>query len=483
MIRRRTIAHILGLFLTILAGTMCVPLLAGWTLGWGGLGPLLKAAAITLTSGLLLFAAFKRPATELSAREGILLTVCVWLVVSFFGALPFYFSPQFRCYTDAVFETASGFTTTGATILAEVEVLPPAIQFWRHFTHWVGGMGIVLLGIAVLPLIGAGGMALYRAEFSGARSEKLKPRLAETAIALWRIYVALTLAEYLLLRLAGMNSFEAICHAFSTLGTGGFSTRTASVGGFASPAVEYIIAVFMILAAINFTRHYQLWIQGQVRSFFTDIEVRGILAILGGSTVVIAITLFVHEGMSAGHSFRAALFQAASIGSTTGFASADYEKWMPLTHAILFALMFVGGCTGSTAGGWKVSRVMLMARLVYREFKRTSERHGVFVVRLGGQVIPEPTIQSLLNLIYLSLLVMLAAILILAGTGVDLLTSISAVVAAIFSIGPGFGTVGPADNYGHLPALAKWALSACMIAGRLEFYTLIVVLTPAFWKK
>jgi trk system potassium uptake protein TrkH len=483
MIRSKGIAHILGRFLVILAAIMLIPALLGWVSGWGGVAPLFTASAIIMGAGLVLFALFRPPSSDLSSREGILLTVCAWFSLALLGALPFFLSPQFASFTDAVFETASGFTTTGATILPDVEVLPPALQFWRHFTHWVGGMGIVLLGIAVLPLIGAGGMALYRAEFSGARSEKLKPRLVETAISLWRIYLALTLVEYFLLRLAGFNSFDAICHAFSTLGTGGFSTRTASVGGFANPAAEYIIAVFMVLAAVNFTRHYRLWMERDVRGFWRDFEVRGIFTLIGAATAVVFLALLWHEKIPPEHAFRAALFQVASIGSTTGFATADYEKWAPITHAILFALMFIGGCTGSTAGGWKVSRVLLMGRLVYREFKRTSERHGVFVVRLGGQVIPEQTIQSLLNLVYLSLLVMVTAILILAGTGVDLLTSISAVVAAIFSIGPGFGTVGPAENYSHLPALAKWVLSLCMIAGRLEFYTLIVVFTPAFWRK
>ena len=483
MIRSRGVLHILGVFLIILAAAMVVPLVYGLATGSDGLVALLGAIAITLVGGLVLRRLFLRPPSDLSVREGVLLTVLVWLAAFLFGSLPFVFSPQFHTFTDALFETASGFTTTGATILPDVEVLPPAIQFWRHFTHWLGGMGVVLLGIAVLPLIGAGGMALYRAEFSGARSEKLKPRLAETAMALWKIYIALTLAEYVLLRLAGMDAFEAICHSFSTLGTGGFSTRTASVGGFGNPLIEYIIIVFMILAGMNFTWHYRLWRQGQVRSFLQDFEIRGFLGILGVSTLLVFANLLYHHSMPVFRAFRTALFQVASIGTTTGFATADYETWAPMCHAVLLGPMFVGGCTGSTAGGWKVSRVMLMGRLVGREFKRAAERRGVFAVRLGGLVVPEQTIQSLLNLIYLSLLVFLTALLLLSGAGVDLMTSISAVAAAMFSIGPGFGTVGPAENYSHLPALAKWALTLCMLAGRLEFYTLLVVFTPAFWRK
>lgn len=483
MIRFREILHILGLFLLVLSATMLVPCLLGLFAGWDGMSPLLLSFAVTAAAGFLFWRSFPRPRADLATKEGIFLTVLVWLAVSSFGALPFVFSPQFPTFTDAVFEAVSGFTTTGATILPAVEVLPPAVQFWRHFAHWVGGMGVVLLGIAVLPLIGAGGMSLYRAEFSGARSEKLKPRLAETALALWRIYFALTLAEYLLLRLAGMDWFDAVCHTFSTLGTGGFSTRTASVGGFQSAPIELIIITFMVLAGINFTFHYRLWRSGEVRGFFQDPEIRGYLGILAFATAIVSASMLASTNLGAGEAIRAALFHVVSIGTTTGFATTDYEVWPPVTHAVLFALMFIGGCTGSTAGGWKVARVLLMERLVQRELRRTSERRGVFVVRIGDQVVPEATIQGLLNLVYLSLFVYLAAVLTVCACGVDLLTSLSGVAASMFSIGPGFGTVGPAENYSQLPAVVKWVFALCMIAGRLEFYTAVVVLSPQFWKK
>lgn len=483
MIRFTALLHILGLFLMVLAGAMLIPLLLGLGAGWSGVPAMTGAFGITAALGLTMWRTLPKPVSELSTKEGILLTVMVWLAITILGALPFAFSPHFPSLTDAVFESVSGFTTTGATILEDVEVLTPAVQFWRHFTHWLGGMGVVLLGIAVLPLIGAGGMALYRAEFSGARTEKLKPRLAETALALWRIYFALTLAEYLLLRWAGMEWFDAVCHTFSTLGTGGFSTKTASVGGFHNPAVEIIIAVFMVLAGMNFTLHYRLWRQGEVRAFFRDPEIRGYLTILGACGAVVAATLLLTTKMGAGEALRAAYFQVASIGTTTGFATVDYEQWHGLPHAILLFLMFIGGCTGSTAGGWKVARVLMMERLVDRELKKTSERRAVFTVRFGGQVVPEASLQALLNLVYLSLLVFLVSVLLVAACGLDLLTSLTGVAAAMFSIGPGFGTVGPAENYAHLPLMAKWVLCFCMLAGRLEFYTAIVVLTPQFWKR
>jgi trk system potassium uptake protein len=484
VIRLGGVLHIVGLFLLVLGAAMAVPLIYGLAAGAGGVRELALSVAITWAAGAALFFAFRRPATELNVREAALMVSAVWASTGLFGGLPFWFSPHFNGVTDAFFEAASGFTTTGATVLNKVEVLPGALQFWRHFTHWLGGMGIVLLGLAVLPLLGTGGMALYRAEFSGAKSEKLKPRIAETALALWRIYLALTFALYVLLRFAGMSGFEAACHAFSTLGTGGFSTRTASIGGFASPLVEWILIVFMFLAGVNFALQYRLWIERSPRRFFADAEIRAYAMVLAAASL--AITLFLVRDAHYpqwGDAFRAAMFQSASILTTTGFATADFERWAPAPQFLLLGLMFAGGCTGSTAGGLKIARVLLLGRVVEREFKRMVERRGVFAIRLGRDVVPENSIQSLLNLVYLTFLFNGVACFIVAATGVDVLTSISAVTACMFSIGPGLGAVGPAEHYGHLPALAKWVLSVCMIAGRLEFYTLLVLLSPSFWRR
>jgi trk system potassium uptake protein len=484
VIRLGGVLHIVGLFLLVLGAAMAVPLIYGLAAGAGGVRELALSVAITWAAGAALFFAFRRPATELNVREAALMVSAVWASTGLFGGLPFWFSPHFNGVTDAFFEAASGFTTTGATVLSKVEVLPGALQFWRHFTHWLGGMGIVLLGLAVLPLLGTGGMALYRAEFSGAKSEKLKPRIAETALALWRIYLALTFALYVLLRFAGMSGFEAACHAFSTLGTGGFSTRTASIGGFASPLVEWILIVFMFLAGVNFALQYRLWIERSPRRFFADAEIRAYAMVLAAASL--AITLFLVRDAHYpqwGDAFRAAMFQSASILTTTGFATADFERWAPAPQFLLLGLMFAGGCTGSTAGGLKIARVLLLGRVVEREFKRMVERRGVFAIRLGRDVVPENAIQSLLNLVYLTFLFNGVACFIVAATGVDVLTSISAVTACMFSIGPGLGAVGPAEHYGHLPALAKWVLSVCMIAGRLEFYTLLVLLSPSFWRR
>jgi trk system potassium uptake protein TrkH len=478
------VGYVLGQFLLALSGTMLVPAAYGWGVGSDGITELVVGAGGTLLAGAALILALGRPRRELSRREGLLLAVAVWISVGLFGSIPFFLSPHFASFTDAFFEATSGFTTTGATVLPDVEVLPPALQFWRCFSHWLGGMGIVLLGIAILPLVGHGGMQLYRAEFSGASSERLRPRIRETALSLWKIYLALTALLFLALRfVGGMSAFDALCHAFSTLGTGGFSTRTASIAAFQSPAVEYILIVFMLLAGMSFIQHYRLWIERDASSFFGDVELRGYLMIAAASTIVIAIVLAAQGDDAPVDAVRSALFQVSSIITTTGFATSDFELWHPLPQLILLALMFVGGCTGSTAGGLKASRILLLFRVVDREFRRMVEPRGVFAVRLGGQVLDESTVQSLLNLIYLAFMVNFVSCLALAAMGIDVLTSISAVAASMFNVGPGLGSVGPADHYGHLPALAKWVLAGCMIAGRLEFYTVLVILTPTFWRR
>ncbi len=483
MIRIASVGHVLGQFVLALSGTMLIPLIYGLATGSDGVQPLAYAAGITALVGTLATLVTTRPKEQLTRREGLLLVVSIWFAVGIFGSLPFQFSPHFATFTDAFFESVSGFTATGATILSDVEVLPQPIQLWRHLAHWLGGMGIVLLGIAILPLLGHGGMQLYRAEFSGAKSERLKPRITETALALWKIYVALTAVECVALRLAGMTWFEAVCHSFSTLATGGFSTRSGSIGAFDSLLIESIVIVFMFLGGVSFILHYRIWVERNPRSLARDFEFRYYIFIFLTCSAIIAAVLMGSSGYGPGTAVRNALFQVLAIMTTTGFVTDNYEIWHPLPQLMLLALMFVGGCTGSTAGGLKTARIVLLARVVNREFKRMVEHRGVFAVRLGGNVVAENTIQSLLNLVYLAFVINFVACLCLAAMGVDVLTSIAAVAASMFNIGPALGAVGPTENYGSLPDLAKCVLAVCMVAGRLEYYTVIVILTPAFWRK
>jgi len=484
LVNYRSICWGLGSFMAALAGVMLVPLAFAISQDHRDADAFLLGAAITLAAAaVLLLAGYRRARKELRLREAILLVVLAWVGTCVFGGLPLWFTADYTSFTDAVFESTSGFTTTGATVIADVDGLSQPVNLWRCFSHWLGGMGIILLGLAVLPLLGQGGNVLYRAEFSGSSSERLRPRILETARSLWRIYMLLTVLEILCLLAAGMGVFEALCHAFSTLGTGGFSTRTASIAGFGSPLIEYIVIVFMLLGGISFAQHYRLLVERQPRSVFNDYEVRGYIAIAAVATLAICASLYAAGDIGFEASLRASMFQTVSILTTTGFATTDYALWSPLAQLILVVLMFIGGCTGSTAGGLKVARVMLLLQLVRREFRRVTEPLGVFRLRAGDVVVPEHAICGLLNLVFLALLVMLTASLVLAATGIDLVTAVSAVVACQFNVGPGLGSVGPAGNYGDLSVLAKWTLTVCMIAGRLEFYSFLVVMTTIFWRR
>lgn len=480
----RQIGWILGQFLLILGGAMLLPVLYALVSGGEGLAPCVEALAVTLGAALLLLGLCRgREDREIKQREGIVLVVLVWFAVCAFGALPFQFSPYFSGFTDAFFESASGFTTTGASVLGVLEQIPRPLLLWRCFSHWFGGMGIVLLGVAILPLVGQGGMQLYRAEFSGAKSQRLKPRVVETAKALFGIYVAFTLTLTAALALAGMDLFEAACHAFSTMGTGGFSTRSASIAAYDSPLIEYLIILFMVLAGASFVQHYHLLVERRPGLVFRDTELLSYLGLIGGVSLVIALVLILQQDMAWEPALRGALFQVASIITTTGFVSADFELWPPLPQFLLFLLMAIGGCTASTAGGLKVARLALLDRVIRREMNRVAEPQGVFTIRMGEQTIPEQTINGLLNLLYLSWIVVLCATLLLTATGLDILSALTAVVTCTSNVGPGLGVVGPMDNYSGLPAFAKWVLALVMITGRLEFYTLLVIFTSAFWRR
>lgn len=483
MIRYGALGFITGQFLVAFALAMLLPVGVGLYSMDEGLPVLAAAAAGIFLAAFVLIRFCNKPRTDLTLREGIMLVVLLWVLVMLLGSIPFAFSPWFPTFADALFESASGFTTTGATVLPNVEVLPPSIQLWRHFSHWLGGVGIILLAIAILPLIGLGGMALYKAQAGAFKSERLKPRVIETARALWRFYVAVTLAHYLALRMAGMEWFDALCHTFSTMGSGGFSTRTASAGAFDSALVEYVLVVFMVIAGVSFTVHYRA---AQERSPFTylrDIEFRVFAATIAVCTLIIMASLMHSQGYGPELAFRRALFQVTSIASTTGYATDDYELWAPFAQILLFLIGILGGNTGSTAGGIKSFRVYVMLMSLKREFRKLVERRAVFAIRVGGEVMAEAQVHSALSLFFLAMVFLAVAAALLAATGLDLLTAVSAAAACTFSVGPGFGAVGPTESYAGLSALAKVILSLCMLAGRLEFFTLLLIFTPAYWRK
>ncbi|MCF8106276.1 MAG: TrkH family potassium uptake protein [Desulfohalobiaceae bacterium] len=475
--------RILGIIICFSGLSMLVPL--AWSLySQDGLGPVfLLSIALSTGLGLLLYVPFRRQRVDrMSHREGMAVVALGWIGCGLFGALPFYLSGSFAGFTDSVFETFSGFTTTGASILTNIEALPRSLLLWRSLTHWLGGMGIILLSLAILPLLGVGGMQLYKAEVPGPTPDKLRPRIKDTALLLWKVYVLFSALEIALLWLGGMNLFDSICHTFGTMATGGFSTKNASIGHYTSPYIQMVITLFMFIAGVNFALHFKM-LQGRLRVFGQDPEFRFFALFILIVTAIISFTVWGQNYQGLGEAFRYSIFQAVSITTTTGYATADFELWAPLTQILLFFAMFMGGCAGSTGGGIKCMRIMVLLKQAGRELTRLVHPRAVISLKFGGRPLSEDVISGIWGYFILYLLLACLAIVGLSALGVDVLTSIAAVIACISNIGPGLGQVGPADNYAGIPIPGKWLLTFCMLLGRLEIYTVIILLFPGFWRK
>ncbi len=447
------------------------------------LGPLALSTGITIMSGFLLFILNNRIEKKVEKREAYLIVTLGWVVLSFFGALPFYISGYIPSYSDAFFETMSGFTTTGASILNDIESLPHGLLFWRSTTQWIGGMGIIVLSIAIFPLIKIGGIQLFSAEVPGISTDKLHPRIKETAKKLWMLYVGFTLAETILLYLGGMTLFDAINHSFTTMATGGYSTRQASIAAWDSPFIHYVITVFMIIAGTNFSLSY-FAITGQFKKVFKNSELKFYLLIILSSGLIIAAGLWLYMGLPPEKAFRDSIFQVVSIITTTGYATTNYLAWTPSgLWVIILLLMFVGGSSGSTGGGLKVVRIHILLRNSYTEFKRLIHPHAVLPVRYNKSALPQQLINNVLAFAILYIMVIAAGSVILSFTGLDFESSFGAVATSLGNIGPGIGSVGPASNFAHLTVSAKWLLSFFMLLGRLELFTVLIIFTKAFWRK
>jgi len=443
---------------------------------------LLVSSSIAVASGIFLLLFMKRmQAEELRAREGFAIVTFGWIVVPLFGCLPFILSGEIPRFTDAYFETVSGFTTTGASILTNVEVLPKGLLYWRALTHWLGGMGIIVLSLAILPLLGIGGMQLFRAEMAGPTKDKLTPRIAETARLLWGIYVLLTAVQTGLLMAGGLSFFDAMCHAFATISTGGFSTRNSSIAAFDSAFVDSVVTVFMFIGGTSFTLHYQA-LRGRW-GYFKDQEFVFFLItfVIAVAIIMIAVTPDQFGGdILAG--LRYVTFNVMTVMSCTGFATADYALWAPLAQVILLFLMFPGACAGSTGGAMKNVRVLLLLKGGVNELKRLLHPKAVVPVQLNGRLIEQETLFTIAGFIILYLVTFSTGTILLTATGPDIVTSMSAVAACMANIGPGLAAVGPMANYAHLTDAAKWLLDACMIVGRLEIFTVFVLFSRAFWR-
>jgi trk system potassium uptake protein TrkH len=480
--RFSAILSVLGVILAAVGSLMlfAVP----FSLYYGGtdLQAILLSSLISVLVGFFLWFFFRVGETELRVREGFAIVTIGWVVVSVFGSLPFLLSGTIPSFTDAYFETMSGFTTTGATILTDIEVLPKGILFWRSLTQWIGGLGIILLSVAILPFLGVGGMQLFQAEVPGLTVEKLTPRISQTARILWLIYLGLTIAETALLMLGGLSLYDAINHALTTLSTGGFSTKNASIAHFQSAYVDSVIILFMFLAGANFALHYRA-LRGDLRSYFKNNEfvLYAILITLVTLIVLMGISSDVMGG--AGDRVRAALFQVVSITTTTGFITADYELWVPAVQLILLLMMFNGGSAGSTAGGIKIVRILVLLRTGLNQMKALIHPKAVFPVRLNGRAVDQEIIIDILGFLMIYITIFVAATIVMAALGMDLVSSAGAVAATLGNIGPGLGSVGAIDNYAHVPLTGKWVLSFLMLTGRLELFTVLLLLTPAFWKR
>ena len=469
--------------LTLFLGVaMLLPLSVALIYGEGDALAFGYSFLICLLVGTISFFLTGRTKSEISHKEGFAIVAFGWFAVAFFGALPYLFSGAIDTFSDAFFESASGFTTTGATVLTDIESLSHAILLWRCFTQWLGGMGIILLSIAILPLLGVGGMQLYKAEVPGPVTDKLKPRIGETAKILWKVYLIFTFLELILLRAGGMSFYDALCHSFATMATGGFSTKGLSIEAFNSAYIDGVVTFFMLLAGINFALHYQ-FLRGNVQALLKDEEFRFYLFIILISTLFVAGNLVSINGESFLHAFRLGSFQVVSIMTTTGFSSVDFEQWPAFSKYFLLVLMFVGGCAGSTGGSIKVVRIFLLVKQGYRELYRLIHPRAVVHVKFNNSKVSSDVMDSIMGFFFLYMFLTVIATMVMTSLGLDMVSAISSVAATIGNIGPGLGSVGPTDNFASIPDPGKWVLSFCMIMGRLELYTLLILFLPEYWKK
>lgn len=457
---------------------------------------ILTAGIITVFIGILLYFFNKPKHTNIHKKEGYLIVTLGWLTLSFTGMLPYLFSGAIPSITDAFFETLSGYSTTGSSILTDIESMPKGILFWRSATHWIGGMGIIVLTIAILPLLGIGGMQLFKAEAPGPSADKLHPRITDTAQRLWLIYVILTFAEFFLLKFAGMTWFDAINHAMSTMSTGGFSTKNASLAHWnGTPIVQYIVITFMIIAGTNFVLTY-FALKGKLKKVIESEEFKYyIFGILSVSAIVALIILFFPDPTlqsSIEHpqvlgetesAIRHSLFQVISVVTTTGFVSADFTMWSYFATGIFFALFFVGGSAGSTSGGIKVVRHIVMLKNSFLEFKKTLHPNAIIPVRYNGNVVSQTIVFNILSFFVIYMLIFVIASVVLTFLGLDFISAIGATASSLGNIGPAIGSVSPVDNFAHLSVGAKWFCAFLMLIGRLELFTVLILFTPFFWRK
>lgn len=482
MINYKLIFRVLGFLLAVESFFMLVSSVIALIYKEPDFSALLKSALITGGTGIVFGIVGRNSGKKIGKREGYIIVSLVWIVFSFFGLLPFYLGSFIPSFTDSFFETMSGFTTTGSSILNDIEALPHGILFWRSIIQWLGGMGIIVLSLAVLPFLGVGGMQLFAAEVPGPTPDKLHPKITSTAKRLWGIYLALTIVETILLTFGGMDVFDSVCHSFTTMATGGYSTKQASVAYWESPFIQYVITAFMFLAGTNFTLTY-FAIKFKPKKVLKNEEFRFYFGFVVLFTLLIGFGLWYKHGLGVERAFRDALFQVVSIITTTGYATADYLTWFPLLSILIFILMFFGGSAGSTGGGIKIVRIVMLIKNSSYELKRLIHPNAIIPARYNSRVVAPEIVTNVLAFFVFYVISIIVSIVVMSALGLDFETSVGAVVTCIGNIGPGIGEVGPAANFAYIPDFGKWYLSFLMLLGRLELFTIIVMFSASFWRK
>jgi len=479
----RVVQRILGLLLMIFSISMLPSAVVGVFDGGRSVAPFLEGFLLVLLAGLVSWLPARKEKRELRLRDGFLVVVLFWSVLSLAGSVPFILSEApHLSIADAVFESVSALTTTGATVITGLDELPKSILFYRQQLQWMGGMGIIVLAVAILPILGVGGMQLYRAETPGpVKDSKLTPRITETAKALWYIYLTLTIVCAVAYWSAGMSGFDAVTHSFSTVAIGGFSTHDASMGYFNNPAIESIAIIFMLISGVNFALHFTVWRSRNPLTYWQDSEFKTYLFLIGSSAVLVVGYLFLSTNTPLGAAVRQGAFQTVSMATTTGFTTADFSVWPAFIPVLLLFLSFSGGCAGSTAGGMKVIRILLLLKQGSRELKRLIHPNAQFVVKVGARPASDTVIEAVWGFFSAYVFVFVVLMLLVMGSGLDQVTAFSAVAASMNNLGPGLGQV--AANYEGISDFAKWVLCFAMVMGRLEIFTLLVLLTPAFWRR
>lgn len=483
MFHPKVIFRIIGILLFIEAVFLLGSIGVSLFYGEPTVKALLYSLGIITLAGTLLVTSCKGGERNISRKDGYIVVTLCWVVFSLFGTLPYMLTGSIPGFTDAFFETMSGFTTTGATILQDIEALPKSILFWRMMTHWVGGLGIVFFTVAVFPIFGLNDINLFSAESVGPIRAKLHPRISVTARWILTIYIALTIFCSVALRIAGMDWFDAVCHSMSTIATGGFSTKQASIAAFNSPVIEYVITFFMFVSGVNLSLLYLAIFKVRPMALLRDTEFKTYIMVVAAFSFVIGIGLYFTTGMGVEDSLRASLFQVVSLQTTTGFATVNYAIWMPLLWLLLCALMFIGACSGSTSGAMKCARISILFKVMWNEFKRIVHPNAVIPVRMTGRIIPSAVQSAILAYTVIYIFMLVSGIFVNMAFGVDFLDAFSLSVASVGNVGPALGNYGPMDSFAPLPAAVKWFSAFQMLVGRLEFFAVLLLLTPVFWKR